>query len=119
MSGRSGDVHPLVAAFLRQAGRLEEVLDDRLHQIQTGRFTAANTDGTVEVTLDSHHQLVDVFITDGLLRKGVPAVQSAVNEAIAKANGEVDVSATDAVAQINAVVAQVMGRSAPIQADPR
>ena len=103
-------MHPDVAAILRDAKRLEDVLEERLHQIKTGRFTAANDDRTVEVTLDGEYQMVDVFITDGLLRKGIPVVESAINDALAKANSEVDASATAASARINAVVAEITGR---------
>ena len=106
-------MHPDVAAILRDAKRIENVLEERLHQIKTGRFTAADDGHTVEVTLDSQYQLVDVFITEGLLRKGSPAVEAADNEALHKANGEVDAAATAASARINAVVAEITGRADP------
>lgn len=105
-------MHPDVAAILRDAKRIEDVLEERLHQIRTGRFTAANDDRTVEVTLDSQYQMVDVFISDGLLRSGIPEVEKAVNEALRNANAEVDASATAASARINAVIADITGRDA-------
>lgn len=104
------DMHPEVAAILREAKRLEDVLEDRLHQIRTGRFTASDDGRTVEVTLDGQHRLVDVFITEGALRQGLSAVEQAVNEALLKANGDVDASASAASAKINAVVAEITGR---------
>ena len=73
-----------MAAILREAKRLEDVLEERLHQIRTGRFTASDEAGTVEVTLDGQHRIVDVFIAEGALRKGISAVEDAVNEAWSK-----------------------------------
>lgn len=108
--GLPPDMHPEVAAILREAKRLEDVLEDRLHQIRTGRFTASDEARTVEVTLDGQHRLIDVFITEGALRKGISAIETAVNEALLKANGDVDASATAASAKINAVVADITGR---------
>ena len=109
--GPPPQMHPDVAAILREAKRLEDVLEERLHQIRTGRFTATDEAGTVEVTLDGQHRLVDVFITEGTLRRGVPAVEAAVNDALLKANVDVDASASAASAKINAVVAEITGRS--------
>lgn len=103
-------MHPEVAAILRDAKRIEEVLEERLHQIRTGRFTASNDDHTVEVTLDGQHQMLDVFITEGLLRQGIPEVEKAVNEALRNANAEVDASATAASARMNAMIAEITGR---------
>ena len=108
--GLPPDMHPDVAAILREAKRLEDVLEERLHQIRTGRFTASDSASTVEVTLDGQYRLVDVFITDGVLRKGIPAIEAAVNQALLKANGEVDASASAGTAKINAVVAEITGR---------
>lgn len=103
------DMHPDVAAILREAKRLEDILEERLHQIRTGRFTAADEDGTVEVTLDGQHRLIDVFIAEGALRKGIPAVETAVNDALRQANADVDASASAASAKINALVAEITG----------
>lgn len=113
------DMHPDVAAILREAKRLEDVLEDRLHQIRTGRFTASDEARTVEVTLDGEHRLVDVFITEGALRKGLGAIQSAVNEALVKANADVDASASAGAAKINAVLAEITGIPVPTARRPR
>lgn len=114
--GLPSDIHPEVAAILREAKRLEDVLEERLHQIRTGRFTASDEAGTVEVTLDGQHRIVDVFIAEGALRKGISAVQSALNEALFIANDEVDASASAASVKINEVVAEITGRpSQPVR----
>ena len=112
--GLPPDIHPDVAAILREAKRLEDVLEERLHQIRTGRFTASDQAGTVEVTLDGQHRIVDVFIAEGALRKGISAVEDAVNEALLKANAEVDASAAAASIKINEVVAEITGRPGAI-----
>ena len=70
--------------------------------------------GTVEVTLDGQHRIVDVFIAEGALRKGISAVEDAVNEALVKANAEVDASASAASVKINEVVAEITGRPGAI-----
>lgn len=108
--GLPRDMHPEVAAILREAKRLEDVLEERLHQMRTGRFTASDAARTVEVTLDGQYRLLDVFIAEGALRNGIRAVEAAVNEALVKANGAVDASALAGSARINAVIAEITGR---------
>lgn len=78
-------MHPEVAAVLRQAQRLQSVMDDQLAKMNTETFTATDDQESVEVTLNGHHWLTDVFINDGLLRLGAEAVQNRVNEAWEKA----------------------------------
>ncbi len=102
--------HPDIAAILREAKRLEDVLEERIHQIRTGRFAASDEERLVEVTLDGEYRLVDVFIAEGALRRGLQAVEEAVNEALRRANDAVDASAANASARINAVVAEITGQ---------
>ena len=55
-------------------------------------FTAADESDTVEVTLNGHHWLTDVYIEDGLLRLGADVVQGRVNEAVQKASAKAAMS---------------------------
>lgn len=101
--------HPEVAAVLAQARRLEDVLEARLDEMRTGRFTASDSTRTVEVTIDSNYQLLDVFVAEGALRQGLPAVERCVNEALSNANRHVDANASAAIARINEVVSDITG----------
>ena len=64
------DMHPEVAAVLRQAKRLQSLMDEQLDKMANETFTASDETETVEVTLNGHHLLKDVHIQDGLLRLG-------------------------------------------------
>lgn len=103
----SDDMHPEVAAVLKQARRLQALMDEQLDKMATGSFTAADETDTVEVTLNGHHWLKDVYIQDGLLRLGSETVEDRVNEALQKANAE----ATEAInadrERLDAVVAEI------------
>ncbi|OKH68262.1 YbaB/EbfC family nucleoid-associated protein [Mycolicibacterium mageritense] len=81
----SGEIHPQVAAVLRQAQRLQSAMDDQLHKMSTESFTASDATNTVEVTVNGHHQLKSVYIEDGLLRLGAQTVTQRLNEALQKA----------------------------------
>jgi DNA-binding protein YbaB len=78
----SDDMHPQVAAVLKQAQRLQSIMDEQLHKMNTDAFTATDETKTVEVTLNGHQWLTDVFIADGLLRLGPEVVQQRLNEAV-------------------------------------
>jgi DNA-binding protein YbaB len=102
-------MHPQVAAVLHQAQRLQSIMDDQLHRMNTQTFTATDESETVEVTLNGHHHLTGAFIEDGLLRLGVETVQQRLNEALQNATAAATASIEadreridDAVAQITA-----------------
>jgi DNA-binding protein YbaB len=78
-------MHPQVAAVLKQAQRLQSIMDGQLHKMNTEKFTATDESATVEVTLNGHHYLTGAFITDGLLRLGVRTVEQRLNEALQNA----------------------------------
>ena len=82
------DMHPEVAAVLKQAQRLQSLMDAQLAKMNTETFTAADESDTVEVTLNGHHWLTDVYIEAGLLRLGADVVQGRVNEALQKATAQ-------------------------------
>ncbi len=82
------EMHPQVAVVLAQTQRLQSVLDEQLHKMATQRFTATDETETVEVTLNGHHWLVELFIEDGLLRLGAETVAHRLNEALHRAAGE-------------------------------
>ena len=79
------DMHPEVAAVLQQAQRLQSLMDDQLAKMANETFTATDEARTVEVTLDGHQWLTDVFIEDGLLRLGADTVAARINEALQNA----------------------------------
>ena len=79
------EMHPQVTAILEQAQRLQAAMDDQLAKMNNETFTATDDARTVEVTLNGHHWLVDLFIEDGLLRLGAATVEARINAALAKA----------------------------------
>ena len=105
----SEEMHPQVAAVLAQAQRLQSVMDDQLAKMNTQTFTASDETETVEVTLNGHSWLTDVFIEDGLLRLGAETVQARVNEALAKAMEEATSSLDADRERIDSIVADITG----------
>lgn len=105
----SSDMHPQVAAVLAQAQRLQSVMDDQLAKMNTETFTATDESKTVEVTLNGHHWLTDVFIEDGLLRLGAETVAARVNEALQNAAAQATVSIDEDRERIDALVAEITG----------
>jgi DNA-binding protein YbaB len=101
------DMHPEVAAVLQQAQRLQSLMDDQLAKMNTETFTATDESETVEVTLNGHHWLTDVFIEDGVLRLGAEIVQSRVNEALQKASFKATESINADRDRIDAAVAEI------------
>lgn len=101
------DMHPEVAAVLRQARRLQNLMDEQLEKMASDSFTATDESETVEVTLNGHHWLQDVHIKDGLLRLGAHTVEHRVNEALQKANDEAATSIDADRERIDAVVAEI------------
>lgn len=104
----SGDVHPQVAAVLRQAQQLQSVMDDQLHRMNNQTFTATDETETVEVTLNGHHWLTGVFIEDGLLRLGADVVQRRLGEALHKATEEATTSIEADQERIDALVSEIL-----------
>jgi DNA-binding protein YbaB len=70
-------------------------------------FTATDEAETVEVTLNGHHWLTDVFIEDGLLRLGADTVAARVNEAIQSAEATASASIEADRERIDSVVAEI------------
>jgi DNA-binding protein YbaB len=103
----SDDMHPEVAAVLQQAKRLQTLMDDQLAKMSTETFTATDESETVEVTLNGHHLLTDVFIEDGVLRLGADVVQGRVNEALQKATAEAAESISADRERLDAAVAEI------------
>ena len=103
----SDDMHPEVAAVLRQAQRLQSLMDEQLAKMNTETFTATDESETVEVTLNGHHWLTDVFIEDGVLRLGAEVVQNRVNEALQKASARAAESITTDRERIDAAIAEI------------
>jgi DNA-binding protein YbaB len=101
------EMHPQVAAVLKQAQRLQSLMDDQLTKMNTESFTATDEAETVEVTLNGHHWLTDVFIEDGLLRLGAETVEERVNEALQKAALKASASIDADRERIDAVVAEI------------
>jgi DNA-binding protein YbaB len=101
------EMHPQVAAVLKQAQQLQSIVDDQLHKMNTETFTATDESETVEVTLNGHHYLTGAFISEGLLRLGARTVEKRINEALQKAT----VAATQSIEadreRIDAAVAEI------------
>ncbi|WNG87841.1 YbaB/EbfC family nucleoid-associated protein [Mycobacterium sp. ITM-2016-00317] len=101
------DMHPEVAAVLRQARRLQALMDEQLDKMATSSFTASDENDTVEVTLNGHQWLKDVYIEDGLLRLGAEEVEQRVNQALHKASAEASAAIDADRERIDAVVAEI------------
>ncbi|BBX19332.1 DNA-binding protein [Mycolicibacterium duvalii] len=101
------DMHPEVAAVLRQARRLQSLMDEQLEKMASGSFTASDEDETVEVTLNGHQWIKDVHIQDGLLRLGSETVEYRVNEALHRANAEASAAIDADRERIDTVVAEI------------
>ena len=86
------NMHPEVAAVLAQAQKLQAVMDEQLHKMNSETFTASDETKTVEVTLNGHHHLKAVYIEDGLLRLGAETVEQRLNEALQKATAAASAS---------------------------
>ena len=105
----SDDMHPEVSAVLAQAQHLQSVMDEQLRKMNTETFTATDESKTVEVTLNGHHWLTDVFIEDGLLRLGAETVAARVNEALQRAAAQATASIDEDRERIDALVAEITG----------
>jgi DNA-binding protein YbaB len=101
------DMHPEVAAVLRQAAQLQSLMDEQLHKMNNQTFTATDEAETVEVTLDGHHHLTGTFIADGLLRLGAQTVEQRVNEALQNATAVATESSELDRERIDAAVAEI------------
>lgn len=101
------DMHPQVAAVLKQAQRLQSLMDEQLDKMAAESFTATDEAETVEVTLNGHHWLTEVFIEDGLLRLGADTVAARVNEALQNAGADASESIEADRERIDSVVAEI------------
>jgi DNA-binding protein YbaB len=104
------EMHPQVAAVLRQAQRLQALMDDQLAKMAGDSFTATDEARTVEVTLDGHHWLKDVFIEEGLLRLGADTVSARVNEALQNAGASASATIAADRERIDSEVAEITSR---------
>ncbi|MGV0607110.1 YbaB/EbfC family nucleoid-associated protein [Mycolicibacterium sp. XJ1904] len=103
----SDEMHPDVAAVLRQAQQLQSLMDDQLDRMNSQTFTGTDESETVQVTLDGHHQLTGVVIEDGLLSLGVEEVQKRLNEALDSATAAATASLEADRDRIDAAVADI------------
>lgn len=108
------EIHPQVAAVLGQAQRLQSIMDDQLHKMNTESFTATDEAETVEVTLNGRHWLTGLHIEEGLLRLGAEAVQQRITEALHKATAVATASIESDRERINAEVAGITGELSAI-----
>ncbi|BBX85610.1 YbaB/EbfC family nucleoid-associated protein [Mycolicibacterium aubagnense] len=107
------EMHPEVAAVLQQAQRLQSIMDEQLAKMNTESFTATDEAKTVEVTLNGHHWLTDLFIEDGLLRLGADTVEARINEALGNATAKATESIDADRARLNELVAEITAANRP------
>jgi DNA-binding protein YbaB len=100
-------MHPEVAAVLQQAQRLQSLMDDQLHKMNSQTFTATDESKTVEVTLNGHHHLTGAFIEEGLLRLGAQTVEQRLNEALQNATAAATASIEADRERLDAEVAEI------------
>ena len=103
----SDDIHPEVASVLRQAQKLQSIMDDQLHKMSYQTFIATDETGTVEVTLNGHHHLTGVHLEPGLLRLGATTVEQRINEALQNATAAASESIDADRERIDAMVADL------------
>lgn len=103
-------MHPEVAAVLRQAQRLQSLMDDQLQRMDTQTFIGIDQSETVEVRLDGHHRLTGAVIEEGLLRLGVETVRRRVNEALQNATAAATASIEADRERIDEAVAQITAK---------
>ena len=101
------EMHPQVAAVLRQAQRLQSLMDDQLRRMDTQAFTGTDESETVEVTLNGHHHLTGAVIEDGLLGLGVEEVQQRLNKALRQATAAATAALEADRDRIEAAVADI------------
>ncbi|MDA4108823.1 YbaB/EbfC family nucleoid-associated protein [Mycolicibacterium holsaticum] len=101
------EMHPQVAAVLQQAQQLQSIMDEQLRRMDSQTFTATDESGTVEVTLDGHHQLKAVSLADGVMRLDVEEVQQRINEALHNAAAAASVSIEADRERIDTAVAEL------------
>lgn len=82
-------------------------MDDQLEKMAGESFTATDETETVEVTLNGHHWLTEVFIEEGLLRLGAETVEARVNEALQNAGASAAASMEADRERIDSVVAEI------------
>jgi DNA-binding protein YbaB len=111
------EMHPEVAAVLRQAQQLQSIMDDQLQKMNSQTFTATDESETVEVTLNGHHILTDAFIEEGLLRLGAETVEQRLNEALQNATAAATASIEADRERIDAAVAEITAELADGEAD--
>jgi DNA-binding protein YbaB len=103
----TAEMHPQVAAVLQQADRLLSIMDDQLHKMKSEKFTGTDESETVEVTLNGHQWLTDVFINDGLLRHGAEAVAKRLNEALRNATTKANASMQADLERLDATFTEI------------
>ncbi|MCV6979570.1 YbaB/EbfC family nucleoid-associated protein [Mycolicibacterium pulveris] len=104
-------MHPQVAAVLAQAQRLQSIMDDQLDRMNSQTFTATDESGTVEVTLDGHHQLRAVHFVEGLIGVGAEELEHRLNEALRNAAAAASASLDADRERIDTMVAEVAGNA--------
>lgn len=104
------EMHPQVAAVLQQAQQLQSIMDEQLHKMNSQTFTATDESGTVEVTLDGHHQLKSASIAEGTMRLGVEELQQRLNEALRNASAAASTTIEADRERIDAAVAEITDR---------
>lgn len=102
-------MHPEVAAVLRQAQRLQSIMDEQLYKMNSETFVATDETGTVEVTLNGHHHLTGVHLEPGLLRLGAETVEQRLNEALLNATAAASESIEADRERIDSLVAELTG----------
>ena len=109
------NLHPEVAAVLQQARRLQSLMDEQLDKMANDSFIGSDEGETVEVTLNGHHWLKDVYIQDGRLRLGAETVEGRVNEALQNASAVASETIDADRERIDAVVAEITAEVADRQ----
>ena len=100
---------PDMDSVLQQAQLAQSSLEDFKHGMSTGTFTGTDDARTVEVTINGHQWLTDLYIEDGLLRLGAETVGARLNEAVGNAQ-------TAATAGVEAQHEQLLATLADIAA---
>lgn len=109
LANMAGKIHPEVAAALKDVRCLVSIMDDQQHKMDTATFTGTDEARSVHVTLNGHHQLIDVYIHDGLLQLGGRTVAQRLTEALRNASAAATAALAADQERIDGLIAEVTG----------
>jgi DNA-binding protein YbaB len=107
---------PDMDAVLQQAQLAQSSLEDFKHGMDTGTFTGTDDARTVEVTINGHQWLTDLYIEDGAETVGA-RLNEAVGNAQAAATAGVEAQHEQLLAKLADIAATLQSQVGSLPAD--